>query len=162
MEIRTAREDELEQILALYGRARDYMRSQGNLHQWVGGYPSRELVAADIRGGACRVCLLEGQLVGVFCYFPGPDPTYAAIDGGWLTDGPYGVIHRIAADAHRQGVASACFAYALARCPSLRIDTHRDNLPMQRALAKNGFTHCGTIYLENGDPRLAYEKRATD
>ena len=40
----------------------------------------------------------------------------------------------------------------------LRIDTHEDNLVMQHVLEKNGFTKCGIIYLESGDPRLAYEK----
>ena len=43
----------------------------------------------------------------------------------------------------------------------MRIDTHAENLPMQRALEKAGFTPCGMIYLiggrEDGDPRLAYE-----
>jgi hypothetical protein len=29
---------------------------------------------------------------------------------------------------------------------------------MRRMLEKNGFVHCGTIYLENGDERVAYEK----
>ena len=29
---------------------------------------------------------------------------------------------------------------------------------MRRMLEKHGFVHCGTIYLQNGDPRVAYEK----
>ena len=41
----------------------------------------------------------------------------------------------------------------------LRIDTHGDNTVMQRLMEKLGFTHCGTIYVEEDDyPRLAYEK----
>ena len=28
---------------------------------------------------------------------------------------------------------------------------------MRGMLEKNGFTHCGTIFLESGDPRVAYE-----
>ena len=28
---------------------------------------------------------------------------------------------------------------------------------MQRQLEKNGFAKCGTIYLENGDSRTAYQ-----
>jgi len=38
------------------------------------------------------------------------------------------------------------------------IDTHKDNSVMQSTLKKNGFTHCGRIYLENGDPREAFDK----
>jgi RimJ/RimL family protein N-acetyltransferase len=41
---------------------------------------------------------------------------------------------------------------------SLRIDTHEGNVVMRRMLEKQGFTHCGTIYLANGDKRVAYEK----
>ena len=44
------------------------------------------------------------------------------------------------------------------KLPSIRIDTHDDNLSMQRFLTKYGFTHCGTIYLENKETRRAYEK----
>ena len=143
----------------IFARARDYMRRSGNLNQWVNGYPQRERILADMDQGACHVCEEEGRILGVFSYFPGPDPTYAYIeDGSWPDDAPYGVIHRIAVDVHRKGVASFCFDYALSLCPVLRIDTHADNLPMQNSLKKNGFTRCGIIYLENGDPRVAFHK----
>jgi virulence-associated protein VapD len=29
---------------------------------------------------------------------------------------------------------------------------------MRKMLEKHGFSHCGTIYLESGDERVAYEK----
>jgi hypothetical protein len=41
-------------------------------------------------------------------------------------------------------------------CCTIRIDTHRDNFIMKHILAKYGFTECGVIYLESGDPRDAY------
>ena len=41
---------------------------------------------------------------------------------------------------------------------SLRIDTHEGNVVMRRMLEKQGFMPCGTILLQNGDPRVAYEK----
>ena len=41
---------------------------------------------------------------------------------------------------------------------SIRVDTHRDNLPMQRMLQKNGFIYCGIIYLADGKERFAFEK----
>ena len=41
---------------------------------------------------------------------------------------------------------------------SLRIDTHEGNVVMRRMLEKHGFVHRGVIHLENGDPRVAYEK----
>ena len=39
----------------------------------------------------------------------------------------------------------------------LRIDTHKDNIVMQRAVLRGEFQYCGIIHLANGDPRLAYQ-----
>ena len=159
MEIRRAEPEELEEILALYADARAYMRENGNPTQWGASYPGRELVERDIASGACHVCTEEGEILAVFSWLPGPDPTYAVIENGsWPDDGDYTVIHRIAVRAHRKGIASACFCWALARCRSLRIDTHADNLPMQRSLLKNGFSRCGIIHVEDGSPRIAFQK----
>ena len=158
MIIRSATLTDLETVLTIYETARRFMREHGNLHQWTGGYPPASLVEQDIRDGHCIVCEEGGELLGVFCYFDGPDPTYEYIEGEWVNDRPYGVIHRIAVTAHRYGVAATCYDWALTRCDELRIDTHADNQPMQRSLQKYGFTPCGTIYLANGDPRLAYQK----
>ena len=45
------------------------------------------------------------------------------------------------------------------QCGHLRIDTHPDNHVMQNLLRKNGFVHCGTVYVvEDTYPRLAFEK----
>ncbi|MBE6769034.1 MAG: GNAT family N-acetyltransferase [Ruminococcaceae bacterium] len=156
--IRPATLSDLESLLTIYETARQFMRESGNLNQWTGGYPPASLVTQDIQNGNSFVCEEDGQILGVFCYFDGPDPTYDYIEGAWLNDRPYGVIHRIAVAAHRRGVAAACYDWALTRCDDLRIDTHADNRPMQRSLQKYGFTPCGTIYLANGDPRIAYQK----
>ena len=154
--IRPATMNDLATILAIYEAARQFMRANDNHSQWAGGYPPASLVEQDIQNGNSFVFEEDGELLGVFCYFNGEDPTYVHIDGAWLNDHPYGVIHRIAVRAHRRGVATACYDWALAQCRDLRIDTHADNKPMQRSLQKYGFTPCGTIYLANGDPRIAY------
>ena len=44
----------------------------------------------------------------------------------------------------------------------LRADTHANNIYMQRALTATGFVRCGTIYTEDGTPRLAYYHRRAD
>ena len=65
------------------------------------------------------------------------------------------------------GLAASLFSYSEAFAKekgvrNIRIDTHPDNLSMQKALAKNGYTFCGKITLcsgsEAGDPRFAYQK----
>lgn len=159
MKIRSARYQDLPCLFTIYEDARRYMRANGNLHQWTGGYPDQEVLSEDIALQRLYVCEEEGEILGVFCYFEGEDPTYRVIyNGEWLNSRPYGVLHRIAVAAHRRGVASFCFDYCFARCHNLKIDTHSDNIPMQRSLEKNGFHRCGIIYLASGDERIAYQK----
>ena len=160
MTIRLAASTEVGEILSIYGDAREYMRASGNHGQWTGGYPSRGVVEEDISLGRLFVAVDGDEILAVFCYFHGEDPTYRIIEGGeWLDGGEYGVIHRIAVskNAHGRGVCSECFRFALERSGSVRIDTHRDNIPMQKALSKFGFSYCGIIYLASGDERLAYQ-----
>ncbi len=158
-DIRPARASDLEAMLAVYASARAFMARTGNPRQWADGHPRRELLEEDIAQG--RSYVMEGEdgaVHAAFFYAPGPDPTYNLIEeGAWLDDEPYGVIHRIAGDGQLKGVLAAAVAFCRERSPHLRIDTHHDNVVMQRALEKCGFRRCGIIYLENGDPRIAYQ-----
>lgn len=159
MGIRPATMEDLPAMLAVYDDARAFMARTGNPHQWGDGYPRRELLEEDIALG--RSYVMEGDdgaVHGVFYFAPGPDPTYALIeDGAWPDDEPYGVIHRIAGDGQLKGVLAAAVDFCGVRRAHLRIDTHHDNVVMQRALEKSGFTRCGIIHLENGAPRIAYQ-----
>lgn len=160
LEFRHAQETDLPRILEIYAEARRFMAESGNPDQWNGGYPSETIVREDLAAQQLYVCTEQGRVVGVFCYFLGEEPDYLSIfDGGWINDQPYGVVHRIACSLRGCGVASACLQFAFHQCGNLRIDTHRDNIPMQRTLEKNGFRRCGIIYLrKNGDSRIAYQK----
>ena len=149
---------QLPQILKIYEKARKFMSESGNPTQWGTYYPTEEMIRQDIRIGKSYVNLKDGNLCAVFYFAVENDPTYGYIDGAWLNDAPYGVIHRIAVGESGRGVAAECFRFAETLCDNLRIDTHENNIPMQRCLLKNGFIRCGTIYLEDGDPRIAYQK----
>lgn len=159
MEIRKATRADLPRLLEIFEIARSFMRANGNHTQWAGGYPSAEVLESDIDVGGSHVCVDDGRIVGTFFFAPGPDPTYAAIyDGEWVNDEPYHVVHRVAVDGSGKGVASFCLQWCAAQDGHLRIDTHRDNIPMQKTVEKNGFVYRGIIYLANGDERLAYER----
>ncbi|MBR6807775.1 MAG: N-acetyltransferase [Clostridia bacterium] len=161
MEIRLAEKRELCEILSIYESARVFMRESGNPNQWAGKYPDEETVTRDIEQRKLRVCTENGEILAVFFYDEGEDPTYNIIyDGEWLNDRPCGVIHRIAVSdkARGRGVAQVCFDYAFTKCGNVKIDTHRDNIPMQKSLVKNGFVRCGIIYLANGDERVAFQR----
>ena len=101
---------------------------------------------------------VEKSIVGYFALLPSPEPTYDVIDGAWLTDEPYGVIHRMASYPEVHGIFSTVIDYAGAHYSHLRIDTHRDNRIMQHLIGKHGFTYCGIIWLQDGTERLAYER----
>ena len=104
-----------------------------------------------------KTSVCSSGIQAVFALIPGDDPTYGYIDGSWLNDAPYAAIHRVASSGKRKGVLQECLDYCIAKHQNLRIDTHFDNKIMQHLLEKYGFQRCGTIYLENGDPRIAYQ-----
>ena len=161
MEIRRATLSDLGRIEQIYREAREFMKMSGNASQWGTAYPERELLLSDIEGGNLYTAVENEDILGVFYFRIGEDPTYRVIrDGEWKNDLAYGVIHRIAVgkNAHGKGVSRFCFDYAFALSGNLKIDTHRDNAPMRRALEKCGFEYCGVINLENGDERIAFQK----
>lgn len=157
--IRLAQQQELPRLLKIYEQAKLYMRQTGNPTQWADGYPGRERLLEDMAAGQLYVIEENGRLCACFLLAPGPDPTYARIiDGTWGCDAPYGVLHRVASDGTLRGVLKQCVAFAARRFSHLRIDTHRDNAPMQRALAREGFVYRGIIFTHDGSPRLAYDR----
>ena len=159
MEIRLTTYDDLDEVMSIYEKARAFMRSHDNPDQWLGGHPARQLIEDDIAKKQSFVCVHQNKLAGVFCYFLGTDPTYAQIENGkWLNDSSYAVVHRIASSGEFKGTGSFMMEWAFAQHGNVRVDTHEDNYVMQNMLKKLGYTYCGIIHLENGDPRLAYQK----
>ena len=64
---------------------------------------------------------------------PGPDPTYAVIEGDpWLNDDPYWVMHRLAVAESGHGAGTRMLTWLTERHDNVRADTHADNVPMQR------------------------------
>lgn len=159
MEIRLATLDDIDGIIEVYDSARNFMSQTGNPTQWKNGYPNKELLIEDIEKKELYVCVENNVLMAVFCFFVGEDSTYRIIyDGQWLNDKPYGVIHRIAVAVHQRGVASFCINWCYEKVGNMKIDTHKDNIPMQKAILKNGFEYCGIIKKEDGTQRLAYQR----
>ena len=162
MQIKKATIADLPDILAIYANAREYMKKHGNPDQWKDSYPPIELTTKDIETGGLHICLLQDddmdKIGGVFYFHREEDPDYQTIDGSWLNDRPYAVVHRVATAPGTKGVATFCLNWAYEQFPNIKIDTHDDNIPMQHLLAKLGFTCCGHTTLQNGDIRLIYQK----
>lgn len=158
MEIRKASMSDWEEIQKIYAGARKFMAEHGNAGQWGTTNPREELLMDDIAQGKLYVCT-EKSIAAVFFFAAEEDHTYRIIeDGAWLNDEPYGVVHRIASAGTVRGAASFCMNWAFRQMGNIRIDTHEDNIPMQNMLKKNGFRYCGKIHLENGEPRIAFQK----
>lgn len=157
--IRKAIESDLLEIKSIVDKARELMKSSGNVNQWVDGYPSNEVLLSDIRNGNAYLLLRENKAVAYFIMVDGPDPTYNLITkGSWLNDNSYGVLHRIASNGEVKGVFKEILLYASEHYSNIRIDTHHDNKIMQRLLEQNEFVYCGIIFLADGSPRLAYQR----
>lgn len=161
MEVVKARHDQIPEILTVISQARSIMRETGNATQWANGYPSTQNIADDIASGNGYVCVVKNEILGYFFFACGVavEPSYGTIEGGnWLNRKPYGVIHRLASARKANGIAKAAFDYAFSKIDNIRVDTHRDNVPMQNYLKKNGFTYCGVIYVSDQTPRDAFQK----
>ena len=159
MRIRLAASEDLDDAIAIYESARAFMREAGNPNQRGNSFPPRGLVEQDIATGALRVCVGENDdVLGCFAFLSGPEPDYARIyEGAWPDDDPYDLVHRFAVLRQGQGVGGAMLDWALEHGRNLRVDTHRDNKPMQGLLDSREFSYCGIIRIgRNGDERLAY------
>ena len=155
--IRQASMEDLERILEIYAYARAFMAENGNPNQWGKTNPPKERLIADIVRGDLYVVTAEEKIRGVFAFFLGEDPTYRKIENGaWLSDAPYGTIHRIASDGSG-GIFPVVLTWCREKIAHIRIDTHHDNVVMQHVVEKAGFQRCGIIYIADGSPRIAYE-----
>lgn len=155
---------DMAKILEVYARARKFMAENGNPTQWGDDYPTPELLEEDIDTNRLFVYMINGRMQAVFAFILGEDPTYKTIeDGQWLDDTlPYGTLHRLASAGESKGVGKAVVEWCLEHCESLRADTHADNKVMQHLLESEGFTRCGIIHVEDGTPRIAYQRDVPD
>ncbi len=162
MNIRKAKSEDLKNILPIYAHARRQMALMGNPGQWGTDKPSPATLREDIRKGSLFVMEAAGEITGVFAFFTGEEPTYRTIDGKWMNEFPYGVIHRIAGSGRQKGILKHCLQFCSAFTPNLRIDTHEQNAVMRHLLEKNGFRECGIIYVEDKTPRIAFQRYIHD
>lgn len=156
MKIRKATMQDLDQIMQIYGKAKEFMCANGNARQWEEGYPSRELIEQEL--DHMYLCMEEENIACVFYYAVGEDEDYRQINGKWLNEEPYGVVHRVASAGITKGAASYCLEWAYSQIPNIRMDTYVDNIPMQRLLEKCGFKYCGSFERKGLDNWMAYHK----
>lgn len=165
MEFRKSIKSDINSIMNIIKQAQEYLKNQG-LDQWQNNYPNIDTINQDIDNVNSYVLVDNGKILGTVAVIFDGEKTYNTIyKGEWLSHGEYTTIHRLAVDSNcrGRGISSLILEYveeiSIDRgIHSIKIDTHRGNIPMQKFLQNQGFEYCGIIYLEDGDERLAFEK----
>lgn len=151
--------DNIDDIISIIDQAKTYLKSN-NINQWQDGYPNKETFINDINNDCLYLVKEDNTVLSVFA-LTNYDGNYDVIyDGKWHSDKAYVAVHRIAIDDKfkGRGVAKYIFDYVKDNYSYIRVDTHKDNLSMQKCLLKNGFKYCGIIYLSrDNSSRLAYD-----
>ena len=155
--IRLATNNDTETILKIFDSAKRFMIKTNNKTQWQKNYPNCLIVEQDIKNKNCYVITENAEIVGVFSFIIGVEKTYNKIDGAWNYSFPYGTIHRLASNNKTKNIAKKCFDFCFSITPYIRIDTHKNNLPMQKAILNYGFKECGIIYVRDNSKRIAYD-----
>jgi ribosomal protein S18 acetylase RimI-like enzyme len=165
MEFRKAAERDISNIMNIIKQAQTYFKEHG-IDQWQNNYPNVEIISIDIFNESSYVLLKDNTIVATAAVSFDGEKTYDTIyEGEWSSNNEYAVIHRIAVDNTYKGLglSSQIINHVEQLCSnkgvhSIKIDTHEDNLAMQKLLKKNNFQYCGIIYLEDGNKRIAFEK----
>lgn len=165
MVFKRAKKADIDNIIEIIQEAQVHLKKQ-EIDQWQNNYPNRNTIKNDIKNGYGYVLLKDQVIVATVAVIFSGEKTYDTIHkGSWITNGRYAVIHRIAVSPmyHGQGLASEIIKQVEGIClnkkiKSIKIDTHRKNISMQKLLLKNEFHYCGIIYLEDGAERMAFEK----
>lgn len=156
--IRKATLQDADTIVTLFNLSRQKMKEIGNETQWTDLYPDYIDVEEDVNKDQGYVLCNENEILAYFAFVIGEDKTYAYIENGkWNYNETYGTLHRLASNQKENNIFMDVFNFAKTKIDYIRSDTHANNKIMLRNLQKNGFTYCGTIYVENGTPRDAYD-----
>lgn len=164
MKFRKTKIEDIKNVMQIIDEAKEYFRKSG-IDQWQNGYPNSDTIYSDIKNNSSYVLESENGILATAMISFEEDKTYKNIyDGEWLNSGDYAVIHRIAVSEKfkGKGIASNIIKEVENLCKenrvnSIKIDTHKDNISMQRLIEKTGFKYCGIIYLEDGSQRIAFE-----
>lgn len=160
---RNALPEEAEAIWEILQQAIRRRKEDGST-QWQGGYPNLDTVKNDIAKRNSYVLSLDGKIIATAAIVLNDEPTYEEIDGQWLSDEDFIVVHRVAVsdEVVGKGIATKFFQiieeFALEKeVFSIKIDTNHDNYAMLRILEKLEYVYCGEIQVYDG-PRKAFEK----
>ena len=163
MILRAAKLTEVDQIWEIIQYAIAQRKADGST-QWQDGYPNESTIKTDINQGYSYVIEEDGTILLYAAIIFGVEPAYETIEGQWLSNQDYVVLHRVAASPLAKGksIATKFFQMVENLCIekgvySIKVDTNFDNMAMLRILEKLNYTYCGEVYFR-GAARKAFEK----
>lgn len=161
--LRKAHMDEKEKIWNILQQAIERRRLDGST-QWQQGYPNPETVESDISKGFGYVMTVNDDIAVYVALILNDEPAYSNIEGAWLSNGEFVVVHRVAIDEKfaGKGMVKILFNHIedFTRShgvQSIKVDTNFDNIAMLKILEAKGFSYCGEVFLAGG-MRKAFEK----
>ena len=140
-------------------------RRQDGSTQWQDGYPNELSIEKDIENGYGYVFTENESILAYAAIIFDKEPAYENIEGKWLTNGDYTVVHRVAVSklAKGKGIATKLFENIEGlslenNIQSIKVDTNFDNTPMLKILDRLKYTYCGEVFFR-GSARKAFEKK---
>lgn len=160
---RKANYKDADSIWTILQQAIERRKNDGS-KQWQDGYPNPNSINEDIEKGVGYVLLDDEKVIGYSAVLINYEPAYEDIDGKWLSNGDFIVVHRVAIseDYIGQGLSKKIFEYieGVAKqnsIKSIKVDTNFDNLAMIKILDRLDYIYCGEVHFR-GSPRKAFEK----
>lgn len=155
--IKLVEKGELDELVVLAKAVKKAMLSEG-LQQWIGDYPNYDVFLKDYEKHGLYGYYLDDRLIAAIAILPENDLAYQEVK--WDSDKAL-VIHRIMVNPlfQKMGIAKKLFDYAIGMVKDLdyqaiKIDTHPDNIKMQKLVESYSFVYRGYLSSIN---RLAYE-----
>ena len=155
--IRQAIIDDLNEISILAQKVREDMLSHG-LNQWIGNYPEYNDFYKDLKNNGLYVLEKDNEIIGSITILIENEKAYKEVI--WNTSKAL-VVHRVIVNPkyQKKGFGKMLIDFSISKAlkegfEAVKIDTHPDNLKMQRLLKSLDFSYRGYLTSIN---RLAFE-----
>lgn len=160
---RKATMDDRDQIWEILRQGIERRKKEGS-RQWQDGYPNIDSVTDDINKGCGYVIEISSRIAVYAAVIHETEPAYENIEGKWLSDDDYMVVHRVAVSDEYAGKGLASLIFdeiekqaQQQQIPSIKVDTNYDNAAMLRIFEKRDYQYCGEVYFR-GSARKAFQK----
>lgn len=163
MKLKKAKPTQIDKIWEIIQDAIKRRKEDGS-SQWQNGYPNLKTIGDDINDKSGYVLIKNSKVVAYVSIKINDELAYEKIEGKWLTNSDFLVLHRMAVDKNYLGKGIATNVFKLVediakenQICSIKVDTNFDNEPMLQIFKKLGYQYCGKVFFGTSE-RMAFEK----